>query len=63
MFIAKAKHWVNYNGVWHPKGDEFPIDDADIAGMQKHAVILQEQNKQETQEAAEPAKRGRKRKE
>ena len=57
MFIAKAKHWVNYNGVWHPKGDEFPVDEADLARMEKHADII---NRPEPQE---PVKRGRRRKE
>lgn len=22
-----AKHWVNYNGVWHKSGDEFEVND------------------------------------
>lgn len=66
MFTAKARYWVNYNGVWHPRGEEFPIDDADIVRMQKHADVTQVPDTpepQEPQETPEPAKRGRKRKE
>ena len=70
MFTAKAKHWVNYNGVWHPKGEAFPIDDADIQAMRKHADITQTapeppkepEPKTEQAQEPEPVKRGRKRK-
>lgn len=24
-----AKHWVNYNGVWHRGGEEFEVEDFD----------------------------------
>ena len=27
---VKAKHWLNYNGVWHKGGDEFEIPDGDL---------------------------------
>ena len=57
MIVATAKHWVNYNGVWHPKGDEFPVDEADLARMEKHADIERKPEPPETN------KRGRRRKE
>ena len=69
MIVATAKHWVNYNGVWHPKGEAFPIDDADIQAMRKHADITQtaqekkREPKPEPAQEPEPVKRGRKRKE
>ena len=22
-----ARHWLNYNGVWHKAGEEFEVDD------------------------------------
>jgi len=26
---VKAKHWLNYNGVWHKGGDTFEADNFD----------------------------------
>lgn len=23
---VRAKHWLNYNGVWHKGGEEFEVD-------------------------------------
>ena len=58
---AIAKHWVNYNGVWHMTGAEFEIADADAAEMKQYAELI-ENDEQPESEAHEPAKRGRKRK-
>lgn len=58
---AKAKHWVNYNGVWHMTGEEFQIDNADAAEMKLYADLVEE-NEPEKCETQEQAKRGRKRK-
>lgn len=27
--IVKAKHWVKHDGVWHPAGAEFSVDNLD----------------------------------
>lgn len=27
---VRAKHWINYNGVWHKGGDKFDIEDSEI---------------------------------
>ena len=26
---VKAKHWLNYNGVWHRAGETFEVEDFD----------------------------------
>lgn len=64
MIIAKAKHWVNYNGTWYRKDDVFPIEDGDSPSMSKHAVLVETEDdkKQNEAQTLEPAKRGRKRK-
>ena len=68
---AVAKHWVNYNGDWHPAGEAFDIDPADAEEMKQYAEILPEEAApEEPKETAhderaveEPAqRRGRKRK-
>ena len=61
---AKAKHWVNYNGVWHPAGEEFPIDKADAESMKRYAEVTEDEPVTEAQEPeqSEPVRRGRKRK-
>lgn len=55
--VAKAKHWVNYNGEWHAAGETFEVEAADAESMKQYAEIEEETNQQQ-----EPAKRGRKRK-
>ena len=73
--LAKARHWVNYNGTWHCAGEEFEIDAKDADEMKAYAEITQcdepkEPEPTETAQAepvqAEPVqaqpKRGRKRK-
>lgn len=61
---AKAKHWVNYNGVWHGAGDVFDIDPAYADEMRQYAEIIGDEPPVNDAEPAaeEPAKRGRKRK-
>ena len=65
---AIAKHWVNYNGTWHPAGEAFDIESADAEQMKEYAQILPEEAEpdepaQSAPAADEPAaKRGRKRK-
>lgn len=60
---AKARHWVNYNGVWHGKDEVFDIEPADAAEMKHFADLTETEPKPETVEPApEPVKRGRRRK-
>lgn len=64
---AKAKHWVNYNGVWHMTGEVFNIDPADVDEMKLYADVMGDalatnETEQEELISEEPAKRGRKRK-
>lgn len=63
---ATAKHWVNYNGTWHMKGETFVIDKADAEEMKLYAELIDDDeqpvNEQPSEEPKEPAKRGRKRK-
>ena len=65
---ATAKHWVNYNGTWHPAGETFDIRKEDAETMKAFAVIQDEEPKNEPEpepeeeKNAEPIKRGRRRK-
>lgn len=61
---AKAKHWINYNGVWRVAGEEFEIDKADAEEMKQYADVTDDELPEHAQEAEqpEPVKRGRKRK-
>ena len=61
MMKAKAKHWVNYNGVWHRMGEVFDIEDKDAEEMKRYAEVSD--GKPDVTEAPEeePAKRARKR--
>lgn len=62
MMKVQARHWVNYNGVWHKCGEAFEINDADAADILGYVVEIRGESKQENSEAQAPAKRGRKRK-
>ena len=61
---AKAKHWVNYNGVWHGAGDVFAIDPSHADEMRQYAEIIEEEQpvNEAEPETEEPVRRGRKRK-
>ena len=68
--LARARHWVNYNGTWHCAGEEFEIDAKDADAIKAYADITQcdepEEPEQTETAQTEPAqaqpKRGRKRK-
>ena len=49
-----AKHWLNYNGVWHKGGEEFEVDDFET--VKEYADLAEE-----TSEIfpPEPKRRGR----
>ena len=36
---VKAKHWLNYNGVWHKGGDEFEIPDEDFKEISEYVKV------------------------
>lgn len=36
-----AKHWLNYNGVWHKGGDAFDVDD--FEDVKEHAEKAEEE--------------------
>lgn len=60
---VKAKHWLNYNGVWHKGGDTFETNDFEAI---KEHVEKVEETVEETQYVSEifppdeqPKRRGR----
>lgn len=60
---VKAKHWLNYNGVWHKGGDIFEANDFEAI---KEHVEKVEETVEETQYVSEifppeeqPKRRGR----
>lgn len=63
--IVFAKHWINYNGVWHQCGDSFEIEDKDYEAISDHvkaesaSVVFPPETEEVVQEAP---KRGRPRK-
>ena len=65
---AKARHWVNYGGNWHPAGEVFDIDPADAELVRQYADVNEpakapdEDPEPDRPGTEEPAKRGRKRK-
>lgn len=61
---AKAKHWVNYGGQWHPAGEVFDIDPADAGEVRLYADVEEPEEEPEAEHPGteEPAKRVRKRK-
>lgn len=63
---VKAKHWINYDGEWHPAGDVFEV--ASVDGFAESVEVIaetepvkkpkQEPEKTETAEVS-PKRRGR----
>lgn len=60
---VKARHWVNYKGVWHGKDEVFSISPADAESMGQYADVIDDEpaKADEAEFAPEPARRGRKR--
>ena len=58
---VKAKHWLNYNGVWHKGGETFEVDNVDEV---KDYVVADSEYVSEIfppdkDEAEQPKRRGR----
>lgn len=58
---VKAKHWLNYNGVWHKGGDIFEADDFDE--IKEHVEKVDTEETQYVSEifppVEQPKRRGR----
>lgn len=58
---VKAKHWLNYNGIWHMGGEEFeiPTTDADVLGDMVEIAETPVQIEPEASAEEQPKRRGR----
>ena len=58
---VKAKHWLNYNGVWHKGGDTFEADNFDE--IKEHVEKVDTEETQYVSEifppVEQPKRRGR----
>lgn len=55
---VKAKHWLNFDGVWHRAGETFEISTADAGRISEHIETAETPVTDEV-ETEMPKKRGR----